>query len=58
MEDLNILIANQENSIFKFVFRSLDSPAIKLKVTQMFKNSTDLSQLFAGNPGVINIVSR
>jgi hypothetical protein len=29
--------------------RDLDSPVIQAKVEDMFKNSTDLSQLFAGN---------
>ena len=34
---------------YLFVFRELDSLAIKRKVEEMFKNSSDLSQLFAGN---------
>ena len=29
-------------------FRELDSPAIKKKVEEMYTNSSDLSQLFAG----------
>ena len=39
---------NDRNLIFVAVYRDLDSPAIQAKVEDMYKNSTDLSQLFAG----------